>query len=78
MPQNNILVLAKCADGSRRQLVLIRLDGDVAYVCSRERAHAPDEWLVGFPASDVFDAETGDPIASSAASSQSRSPILAQ
>jgi len=46
-------VVAKAVDGTERVLALVRVEGDVAFVCRPERFSDAGAWEVGFPRADV-------------------------
>jgi len=65
MTQKNQKVLVRGADGSERELILLRISGRTAYVCPegklRQAVDDPELW-VGFPVRDVR-LPTGEPVA---------------
>lgn len=65
MKQKNTKVIVKGADGSEKELVLLRIAARTAYVCAigryAEAVDNPDLW-VGFPLIDVRSI-TGEPLA---------------
>lgn len=64
MAQKKQKVLVCGANGRTRELILLRIAGQTAYVCSdtqyRDAVDNPDLW-VGFPLGDVRSA-SGDPL----------------
>lgn len=65
MAQKKQKVFVKGADGSEKELILLRIAAKTAYVCPTgryaEAVDNPDLW-VGFPLADVRSA-TGEPLA---------------
>ena len=60
-------VIVRSADGSDRRLVLLSAQNGIAIVCAKQRFHSSGheramEFAVGFPASEVRRADTGEPI----------------
>jgi len=60
-------VIVQGVAGPSNVLGLVRIRGKVAYVCSLDRCHAGspaeiEDWLVGFPVSDVRRANDGGPL----------------
>ncbi len=58
MTQKIKTVKVRCADGEQRELALVRIDGDTAYLCQANRyqdaVQHPEACIeVGFPLSDV-------------------------
>jgi hypothetical protein len=58
MAQKIKTVKVRCADGEQRELALVRIDGDTAYLCQAARyqdaIQHPEACIeVGFPLSDV-------------------------
>lgn len=56
------IVKIRLVSGELRDLALIRLENNVAFVCSLERAESSDDvenWIVGFPLSDLKDGKIG-------------------
>jgi hypothetical protein len=58
MAQKIKTVKVRCADGEQRELALVRIEGNTAYLCQANRyqdavAHPEDCIEVGFPLSDV-------------------------
>jgi hypothetical protein len=63
MAQKLKTVKVRCADGEQRELALVRVDGDTAYLCQANRyqdaVRHPEACIeVGFPLSDVWMPET--------------------
>lgn len=65
MAHENQKVLVRGAGGTERELVLLNIAGQTAYVCAESRyreAVNNSEWWVGFPVRDVR-LRNGEPIA---------------
>jgi hypothetical protein len=58
MAQKTKLVKVQCADGEQRELALVRIEGNTAYLCQASRyedaIQHPEACIeIGFPLSDV-------------------------